>query len=64
MRPFKLAMKESSDLVDLTEEAEEERVKDGRGLLLVGCEAKYDAGLKDRLAMALDSTVTALPCFS
>lgn len=46
-------MKESSDLVDLTEDAEDERVKEGRGLLFVGCEVKYDAGLKDRLAMAV-----------
>lgn len=50
-------MKESSDLVDLVEEAEDDRVKEGRGLLFVGCEAKYDAGLKDRLAMALEFTV-------
>jgi hypothetical protein len=46
-------MKESSDLVDLIEDAEEERVKGGRGLLFVGCDAKYDAGLNDRLAMAM-----------
>lgn len=57
-------MKESSDLVDLTEEAEVERTKGGRGLLLVGCEAKYDVGLKDRLAMVLECTVTVSRVFS
>ena len=50
-------MKESSDLVDWMEEAEEERVKEGRGLLFVGCETKYEAGLKERLAMGMDFTV-------
>jgi len=42
-------MKESSDLVDLTEDAEDERVNGGR--------VRYDAGLKDRLAIALECTV-------
>jgi hypothetical protein len=40
------------------EEEEDVRAKDGRELLL-GCaaEAKYDAGLKDRLAIAATSPV-------
>lgn len=50
-------MNESSDLVESVEEAEEERVNDGRGLLFVGWDAKYDAGLNDRLAMAVGFTV-------
>ena len=51
-------MNESSDLVESVEEAEEERVNDGRGLLFVGWDVKYDAGLNDRLAMAVGFTVS------
>jgi hypothetical protein len=41
------------------EEEEDVRAKDGRELFLLGCaaEAKYDAGLKDRLAIAATSPV-------
>ena len=53
----KVAVKESSDLVETAEEEEDDRVNEGRGLLLGCCaaccaaDAKYDAGLNERLAI-------------
>jgi hypothetical protein len=59
-RDRKIAIKESSDLVETAEEDEDDRVKEGRGLLLGCCtaccaaDAKYDAGLSDRLAILIN----------
>lgn len=55
VRYRRVEMKESSDWVDRMEEVEEERVKEGRGLLFDGCWVRKDAGagLNDRLAMVL-----------
>ena len=53
----KVAVKESSDLVETAEEEEDDRVNEGRGLRLGCCaaccaaDAKYDAGLNERLAI-------------
>jgi hypothetical protein len=47
------ARKDSSDLVDWAEDDESRR------LFVVGCEAKYDAGLKDRLAIAAVLGITS-----
>lgn len=56
-------IKESSLLEERFDDAELVRAKDGRGLRLGVCcaaDAKYDAGLKERLAMLVDEWMVGL----